>query len=605
MRPSVLVSTLGAIAAHALSTDDWRKQSIYQVLTDRFARTNGSTSACDDFRSYCGGTWQGLINKLDYIQGMGFTAVWISPIVKNIDVETAYGYAYHGYWAQDIYSLNSHFGTEDDLKQLAAELHGRNMYLMVDVVVNHFAANSSPEDVDFSQFNPFNTSDQFHPYCPVDYNDSESVIKCWLGDTKVPLPDIKTEDSGVRDTYNSWIKDLVSTYSIDGLRMDTLLEVEKDFWPAFGEAAGCYLVGEADNGDPSIFPDWLNYISGTLNYPTYYWLTRAFQSTSGSMSDLVNGINTMKGQMETNTLGGFLENHDNPRFASLTPDIELDKNAIAFTILMDGIPIIYQGQEQHFSGDADPNNREPLWPSNYATDNDLYPWIQKLNQIRSHAIAADDKYVTYQAVPTSPDSKTIALRKGFTGAQVVGIYTNIGASGSEYQVSLDSNYTEFTPNQGLTDLISCTTITTDGTGTLSFTQGPEPKVFFPTDKLSGSDICTAGGDGGGGGGSNCTSVPVIFDEIVTTSVGETIKIVGNVTELGTWTTSEAIPLSASQYTDSNHLWQTTVNLAPGESVEYKYINVASDGTVTWESDPNRAFTVPTTCAAVTRSDTWR
>ena len=61
----------------ALSPADWKKQSIYQVMTDRFARTDGSTTAACDTSAdkYCGGSWQGIINKLDYIQDMGFTAV--------------------------------------------------------------------------------------------------------------------------------------------------------------------------------------------------------------------------------------------------------------------------------------------------------------------------------------------------------------------------------------------------------------------------------------------------------------------------------------------------------------------------------------------------
>lgn len=73
-----LTAVVGAVSA--LSPADWRSQSIYQVLTDRFARTDGSTSAtCNTGdQVYCGGTWQGLINKLDYIQGMGFTAVSLS-----------------------------------------------------------------------------------------------------------------------------------------------------------------------------------------------------------------------------------------------------------------------------------------------------------------------------------------------------------------------------------------------------------------------------------------------------------------------------------------------------------------------------------------------
>jgi alpha-amylase len=90
--PLLATTTLWAWAYHtttvaALSPAAWRAQSIYQVVTDRFARTDLSTSApCDPAAQvYCGGTWKGLIAKLDYIQGMGFTAVWISPVVKQIE----------------------------------------------------------------------------------------------------------------------------------------------------------------------------------------------------------------------------------------------------------------------------------------------------------------------------------------------------------------------------------------------------------------------------------------------------------------------------------------------------------------------------------------
>jgi alpha-amylase len=72
----------------------------------------------------------------------------------------------------------------------------------------------------------------------------------------------------------------------------------------------------------------------------YYWITQAFESTSGSISNLVNGINQMKDTCsDTTLLGSFLENHDQPRFASYTSDYSLAKNAIAFSILQDGIPI--------------------------------------------------------------------------------------------------------------------------------------------------------------------------------------------------------------------------------------------------------------------------
>ena len=107
----------------------WRGRSIYQVFTDRFARTDGSTTASclTDNASYCGGTWVGLTNRLDYIQGMGFDAIWISPVTHQVEGSSADGEAYHGYWQDDIESVNEHFGTADDLKALSAELHSRGM----------------------------------------------------------------------------------------------------------------------------------------------------------------------------------------------------------------------------------------------------------------------------------------------------------------------------------------------------------------------------------------------------------------------------------------------------------------------------------------------
>ena len=77
--------------------------------------------------------------------------VWISPVNQNYDGErSAYGDAYHGYWIKDISKLNDRFGTADDLKALSDELHKRDMYLMVDVVVNNVMATST--DPDFSQY---------------------------------------------------------------------------------------------------------------------------------------------------------------------------------------------------------------------------------------------------------------------------------------------------------------------------------------------------------------------------------------------------------------------------------------------------------------------
>jgi alpha-amylase len=113
--------------ATAANKDEWRKRSIYQVMVDRFARTDGSTTAACNLteRAYCGGTWKGIENNLDYIQGMGFDAIWISPMSKGIDGMTGDGEDYTGYWVTDMNSPNPNFGTADDLKSLSAALHSR------------------------------------------------------------------------------------------------------------------------------------------------------------------------------------------------------------------------------------------------------------------------------------------------------------------------------------------------------------------------------------------------------------------------------------------------------------------------------------------------
>lgn len=97
------------------------------------------------------------------------------------------------------------------------------------------------------------------------------------------------------------------------------------------------------------------------------------------------------------------------------------------------------------------------------------------------------------------------------------------------------------------------------------------------------------------------SVAVTLSEVATTSVGQTIKVVGSISELGNWDTGSALALSAS-----NNSLSTTVTIAAGTTFEYKFIKVDSSGAVTWESDPNRSFTVPKSCEkAVTASSTWR
>ncbi|KAF5693987.1 glucoamylase [Fusarium globosum] len=141
----------------------------------------------------------------------------------------------------------------------------------------------------------------------------------------------------------------------------------------------------------------------------------------------------------------------------------------------------------------------------------------------------------------------------------------------------------------------------------SFPASQTPKGGVPTP--TGTQTSTSTSTSSSSTSTSCptaTSVAVTFEEVVTTNFGDTIKIVGNIAALGNWDTSEAVALSASDYTSSNPVWKTTISLTAGQSIQYKYINIKKDGSLTWEKDPNRTYTVPKTCATkATQSDKWQ
>ncbi|SCV55167.1 probable glucan 1,4-alpha-glucosidase [Fusarium fujikuroi] len=141
----------------------------------------------------------------------------------------------------------------------------------------------------------------------------------------------------------------------------------------------------------------------------------------------------------------------------------------------------------------------------------------------------------------------------------------------------------------------------------SFPASQTPKGGVPTP--TGTQTSTSTSTSSSSTSTSCptaTSVAVTFEEFVTTNFGDTIKIVGNIAALGNWDTSKAVALSASDYTSSNPVWKTTISLTAGQSIQYKYININKDGSITWEKDPNRTYTVPKTCATkATQSDKWQ
>lgn len=312
--------------AFAATPAEWSQESIYQVMTDRFARPANFNGPDCDVMKYCGGTWSGLIDKLDYIQNMGFTAVYISPVTENIPEDTGYGEAYHGYWPNNLYGINDHFGSAGDLSHLSQALHDRGMKLMVDVVINDMAQainGKMPQPIDYSKLQPFNDQKYYHSYCNItDYGNSTNAQDCYLGVDSVALVDLDTESNDVVDMIGKWVNQLVANYSIDGVRIDAAKHVNDEFLPPFVKNTGVFTFGEVYTG---VVNDLCRYqdkqlVQGLNNYAVYFPMIRAF--TAGKMKDLSQMISDVKdGCKDTSTLGTFAENHDLPRFATLVSDM--------------------------------------------------------------------------------------------------------------------------------------------------------------------------------------------------------------------------------------------------------------------------------------------
>ena len=424
--------------------DEWKTRSIYQILTDRFARTS-STGSCT-LSQYCGGNYQGIINHLDYIQGMGFNAIWISPIVEN------YAGSYHGYHLTNLYNFNTNFGTEDDFKNLITQCHNRDIWVMVDVVANHVG----PVGTDYSQVYPFNSADHYHDYCDItDWTNQWQIENCRLSG----LPDLKQENDWVTQTLLDWISNLISTYNIDGIRIDTIMEVPQWFWDKYRSSAGVFQIGEAFNGDISYVADYQNHLDSVFNYPLYYTIQSSF---CGSFTNLEGyWFNSRPIYPAPQYVATFVENHDNPRFLNRCNDRSKFTNAAIFSLLWEGIPVFYYGGEQYYAGGADPNNREPLW-DNYNTGTELYRLLGVTNNLRK-----SKSIWNYDIIQRYSDDNFYA----FTRGDVLACFTNTNS------LTRYITYHSFSDGDKLCNVLYDGDCVTVSGGSITINMGDYPKVY--------------------------------------------------------------------------------------------------------------------------------
>lgn len=357
---------------------NWQDESIYFIMVDRF--NNGDTE--NDFevnpidsKSYNGGDFKGITDKLDYIQEMGFTSIWLTPVFDN-EVN-----GYHGYWIQDFYKTEEHFGTLEEFKTLVKEAHDRDIKVILDFVVNHVGPNHPWANDDAKKT-------WFHDKKPItNWNSQEEVENNWLFD----LPDLNTENPETRthlfDAAKWWIEET----DVDGYRLDTVKHVPKEFWTEFASEVKSvkedfYLLGEVWHNDLRVVAAYQDTgIDGFVDFPQNEHLRTSFSKPNTSLGWLFASLDRNQAFYDRpELLGTFMDNHDMTRFTREILQYKQDpvvrwKLAMTYLFTAPGIPIVYYGSEIALDGGEDPDNRRMMI---FDGDDELISYIAKLGELR-------------------------------------------------------------------------------------------------------------------------------------------------------------------------------------------------------------------------------
>ncbi|MFZ3589185.1 alpha-amylase family glycosyl hydrolase [Bacillus sp. DJP31] len=356
----------------------WQDELIYFIMVDRF--NNGDTSNdfevdINDPRAYHGGDLKGVTDKLDYIKEMGFTAIWLTPIVKNEEK------GYHGYWTEDFYEVEEHFGTLEDVKTLVKEAHNRDIKVILDLVVNHTG-------YQHPWLNDPKKADWFHEKKDITNWDNQDNVE---NGQLFGLPDLAHENQEVEKYLLDMAKWWITETDIDGYRLDTVRHVPKSFWEKFSSEVKSvkedfFLIGEVWHEDPRYVAAYGETgIDSFVDYPLYEGLNTTFRQPDQPV-DWLHKIWLRNEAFYENPylLGTFLDNHDNLRFTrevvqkKQNPETRL-KLALTYLYGAPGIPIIYYGTEIALDGGEDPDNRRMMA---FRADKVIIDYISKLASIR-------------------------------------------------------------------------------------------------------------------------------------------------------------------------------------------------------------------------------
>jgi pullulanase-type alpha-1,6-glucosidase len=410
-------------------------EKFYFVMPDRFAngdprndRGGLTGSKMDtgydptDKGFYHGGDLAGLTHRLDYIKGLGTTAIWMTPMFKNRPVQGTGADAsagYHGYWATDFTQIDPHFGSNAEMRAFIAAAHTKGIKVFFDIVANHtadvisYAENTATyrtkaavpyvdaagrefDDRDYlgKTFPPL-TKDSF-PYTPVFRTPDDATVKkpAWLNDVTLyhnrgdttfagenalygdffGLDDLFTENprvvAGMTGIFDFWIDQL----GIDGYRVDTVKNVNLEFWQQLAPAVQAYarshgkpnffVFGEVFDSDVAVSSLYSTKgrLQAELDFP-FQSAARGFAAGHAPTDiDVLmdNGDRYTDADSNAYSLPTFLGNHDMGRIGWMlkTDDpaaagseiLARDELAHDLMYLTRGNPVVYYGDEQGFAG---------------------------------------------------------------------------------------------------------------------------------------------------------------------------------------------------------------------------------------------------------------
>ena len=359
---------------------------IYFLMPDRFSNGDPTNDKLPGMRDQTlnrdsvyhrhGGDFQGIINHLDYIQGLGANTVWMTPVLEN-DRTTR---TEHGYGFTDHYKIEPRFGGAGEYKKLSNELHKRGMKLIQDAVYNHvdihhfFQADPPSKDWihQWPSFTRPNYKDQtlFDPYAAP--SDTKKMVDGWFD---YEMPDVNQSNPFVANFLIQHAIWCVEEFGVDGWRIDTYIYNDLNFMnrcnkaltdeysrmTMFGET---WVHGTANQAyfTANVFnTTFKSNLTGATDFQTlFYGILPAIKDNFG-WTDGVNKLyTTLSNDFLYKDAGNnciFLDNHDLTRIATeLGGDANKVKVALAWLYTCRGIPQLYYGTEIFMKGDKGIND---------------------------------------------------------------------------------------------------------------------------------------------------------------------------------------------------------------------------------------------------------